>query len=141
VNVRHNWKPLCAHWRQIFTYSTSYRKDSIKCDSAFNAHKRPLSNGVSIVQKLFVKLSNTSTTFSQQVENNIIEVFESMTAHFWAMDTPLFSGHLWALDAWTITFNIILTINSAISKNLPSSGTKWLSIMTYPHPPEIWHHV
>ena len=29
---------------------------------------RPLNNGVSIVQKLVVKLSNTSTTFSQQVE-------------------------------------------------------------------------
>ena len=42
-------------------------KDNIKCDSASNAPKCPLNNVVSIVQKL-VKLSNTSTMFSQQVE-------------------------------------------------------------------------
>jgi hypothetical protein len=47
------------------------------------------------------------------------------------MDTPLFSGHLGAFDALMITFNVILTITNAISKNLPSSGTKWLPIMTY----------
>jgi hypothetical protein len=35
----------------------------------------------------------------------------------------------------TVTFNVILTITNAISKNLPSSGTKWLPIMTYIHPP------
>jgi hypothetical protein len=34
----------------------------------------------------------------------------------------------------TITFNVILTITNAISKNLPSSGTKWIPIMTYIHP-------
>jgi hypothetical protein len=45
------------------------------------------------------------------------------------MDTPLFSGHLGAFD--TLTFNVILTITNVISKNLPSSGTKWLPIMTY----------
>ena len=33
-----------------------------------NAPKCPLNNGVSIIQILVVKLSNTSTTFSQQVE-------------------------------------------------------------------------
>ena len=33
----------------------------------------------------------------------------------------------------TITFNVILTITNVISKNLPSSGTKWLPIMTYIH--------
>jgi hypothetical protein len=37
------------------------RKDNIKCDSASNAPKCPLNNGVPIVQKLVVKLSNTST--------------------------------------------------------------------------------
>jgi hypothetical protein len=47
------------------------------------------------------------------------------------MDTPLISGYLGAFDA----FNVILTIINAISKNLPSSGTKWLPIMTYIHPP------
>ena len=35
----------------------------------------------------------------------------------------------------TVTFNVILTITNAISENLPSSGTKWLPIMTYIHPP------
>jgi hypothetical protein len=41
-----------------------------KCDSASNVPKCLLanSNGVSIVEKLIVKLSNTSTTFSQQLE-------------------------------------------------------------------------
>ena len=47
------------------------------------------------------------------------------------MDTPLISGYLGAFDA----FNVLLTIINAISKNLPSSGTKWLPIMTYIHPP------
>jgi hypothetical protein len=51
------------------------------------------------------------------------------------MDTPLFSGHLGAFDA--LSFNVILTITNAISKNLPSSSTKWLPIMTYIHPPGI----
>ena len=36
--------------------------------SASNAPKCQLNNGVPIVQKFAVKLSNTSTTFSQQVE-------------------------------------------------------------------------
>jgi len=48
------------------------------------------------------------------------------------MYTPMFNGHLGAFDA--LTFNVIITITHAISKNLPSSGTKWLPIMTYIHP-------
>ena len=40
------------------------------------------------------------------------------------MDTLVFSGYLGA-------FNVILTITNVISKNLPSSCTKWLPIMTY----------
>ena len=39
----------------------SYCKDNIKCDSASNVPKYPLNSGVSIVHKLVVKLSNTST--------------------------------------------------------------------------------
>jgi hypothetical protein len=35
----------------------------------------------------------------------------------------------------TTIFNVILTIANAKSKYLPSSGTKWLPIMTYIHPP------
>jgi hypothetical protein len=50
------------------------------------------------------------------------------------MDTPLFSEHLGAFDA----FSVILTITNAISKNLPSSGTTWLPIMKYIHPPEYY---
>jgi hypothetical protein len=52
---------FCAAWRLIFTYSISYCKGHIKCDSASNAPKCPLDNGVSIVQKLVVKLWNTLT--------------------------------------------------------------------------------
>ena len=52
------------------------------------------------------------------------------------MDTPLFSGHLGVFDA-AITFNVILTITNATSKNLPSSGTKWFPIMTCIHLPDI----
>jgi hypothetical protein len=33
------------------------------------------------------------------------------------------------------------TITNVISKNLPSSDTKWLPIMTYIHPPEHWDDV
>ena len=55
LNVRHNWKPLCGACMQVFTYSISYCKDNIKCDSASHAPTFPLNNGVSIVQKLVVK--------------------------------------------------------------------------------------
>ena len=47
----------------FFTCSISYCKVNIKCDSASNAPKYPLNNGVSIVKNLVVKLSNTSTMF------------------------------------------------------------------------------
>ena len=52
------------------------------------------------------------------------------------MDTPLFNGHLGAFDALSHLM-FILTITNAISKNLSSSGTKWLPIMTYIHPSGI----
>jgi hypothetical protein len=61
----------------VFTYSISYCKDNIKCDSASNALKCPLDNGVSLVQKLVVKLSNTSTKLDKVFAtggNNIVEV-------------------------------------------------------------------
>jgi len=41
-----------------------------------NAPKCPLNNGASIVQKL-VKLSNTSTTFSQKVEITLSRIFKT----------------------------------------------------------------
>ena len=82
VNVRHSWIPFCAAWRYVFT-------DNIKCDSALNYPKCPPNNGVSIAQKHVVKLLNTSTTFSQQVEIT----FASLTTRFWTRDTSLFSGH------------------------------------------------
>jgi len=44
-----------------FSYCISYCKDNIKCDIASNAPRCPLNNSVSIVQKLVVKLSNTTT--------------------------------------------------------------------------------
>jgi len=57
---------------------------------------------VSIVEKLVVKLSNTSTKLDSVFAtggNNIVEVFESLTTSFSTMDTPLFSEHLGAFDA------------------------------------------
>ena len=71
-----NWTPFCDAWRQVFTYNISYCKDNIKCDSKSNAPKCPLNNGVSIFQKLVVKLSNTSTTFSQQVVRTLSKCFK-----------------------------------------------------------------
>ena len=50
--------------------------------NASNAPKCPLDNGVSIVEKLVVKLSNTSTKLDSVFAtggNNIVEVFERMT--------------------------------------------------------------
>jgi hypothetical protein len=74
-NVRHNvgcrtrnLDAIFVAWRKCFTCSISYCKDNIKFDSASNAPKCPLSNDVSIVQKHVVKLSNSSTMFSQQVK-------------------------------------------------------------------------
>ena len=77
-------------------------KDNIKCDSVSNVPKCLLNNGVSIVQKLFVKLSNTSTNLDNIFAtggSNIVEVFESLTTSIWTMDTLLFSGHLGEFDA------------------------------------------
>ena len=50
VNVRHNWKPLCA----AFTNSISFCNDNIQCDSASNAPICPTKSDVSIVQKVVV---------------------------------------------------------------------------------------
>jgi hypothetical protein len=48
-------------------------KDNIKCDSVSNAPKCPLNNGVSIVQKLVVKLSNTSTMLFPPVAKTLLK--------------------------------------------------------------------
>ena len=84
---------------------------------------------MSIVQKLVVKHFNNIFATGG---NNIVEVFESLTASFWTMNTPLFRG-IWCL----ITFDVILTITNDISKNLPSSSTQWCPIITYVHPSAI----
>ena len=58
----------------------------------------------------------------------------------WEFDKFLNDGHavVWRTSRgiWrTITFNVILNITIIIrKKNVPSSGTKWLPIMTYIHP-------
>jgi hypothetical protein len=73
VNVRHHVGKLGAilcRLKVSFYFSISYCMDNFKCDSASNAPKCQLNNGVSIVQKLVVKLSNTSTTGG----NSIVEV-------------------------------------------------------------------
>jgi hypothetical protein len=51
----------------FFASRISYCKDNIKCDSASNAPKYPLKNGVSIVQKHAAKLSSTSTIVQHYV--------------------------------------------------------------------------
>ena len=74
---------VCSALRLVLTYSIS--KDNITCDRASNAPKCPLENGVSIVQKLNVKLSNTLTKLDNVFAiggNNIVEVFEGLTTHF-----------------------------------------------------------
>ena len=58
---------------KFFTYSISYCKHNIKCDSASNAPKYPLSNDVSVVQKRVVKLSNTSTMLFPPVAKTVLK--------------------------------------------------------------------
>ena len=70
VNVRHN----C-------TYSISYCKDNIKCDSASNASKCPLNNGMSIVQNCCQTPKHFDNVFATG-GNNIVEVFESLITSF-----------------------------------------------------------
>ena len=74
---------FCAAWRLVFTYSISYYKDNIKCDNASNAPRCLQDNGVSIVQKLFVNLSSTSTKLNNVFAtggNNIVKVFGAFDA-------------------------------------------------------------
>ena len=58
------------------TYSISYCKDNIKCDSTSYAPKYPLNNGVPIVPKL-VELSNTSDNVftTKSCRHDIAEIF------------------------------------------------------------------
>jgi hypothetical protein len=60
--------PLEGKFLPIIIALVIVRMDNIKCDSASSAPICPPNNGGSIVQKLIVKLTNTSTSFSQQVE-------------------------------------------------------------------------
>ena len=87
-----------------------------------------LNNGVSIVQK---HRSNTSTMLFPPVAKTLLKclrIFEQWT-HRCLADI---SGHLTHYQ-----FKVILTITNATSKNLPSSDTKCLPIMTDIHPPEL----
>ena len=60
----------------------SYCKDNNKCDSASNAPKCPLNNGVSIVQKLVVKLSNTSTMLFLHIAKTLSSRFSIKSASY-----------------------------------------------------------
>ena len=71
VIIGSHFVPLAS---KFFTHRISYCKDNIKYDSASNASKCPLTNAMSIVQKLVVKLSSTSTM--------LFSVFESLTTSF-----------------------------------------------------------
>jgi hypothetical protein len=61
-------------------YSISYCKDNIKCDSASNAPKCPLNNGVPIVQKLVVEAAFEGKFFLHSISycNDIIK-FDSVS--------------------------------------------------------------
>jgi hypothetical protein len=61
------WLPIMNYIHPLHTVTFKVYEIG-KCNSASNAHKCSLNNGVSIAQKLVVKLSNTSTAFSKQVE-------------------------------------------------------------------------
>jgi hypothetical protein len=92
VNVRHHVGKLGAilcRLKVSFYFSISYCKDNFKCDSASNAPKCQLNNGVSIIQKLVVKLSNTSTTFSQQVEITLSKCLCLCTTLIYLITIPL----------------------------------------------------
>jgi hypothetical protein len=87
--------PFCATWRHVFTYSISYCKDNIKCDSASNAPKCPLNNCVHN-SKTCQTLKHFDNVISTCCEN-VVEVLESLTTSFWTMDTPCLAdilGHL-----------------------------------------------
>ena len=81
---------FCAAWRLVLTYSISYFKDNITCDSASNAPKCPLENGVFIVQKLDVKLSNTST----KLDNVFATGGNNIVGSAWEFDNKFLNdGH------------------------------------------------
>ena len=74
----------------VLTYSISYCKDNITCDSASNAPKCPLENGVSIVQKLDDKLSNTST----KLDNVFATGGNNIVGSAWEFDNKFLNdGH------------------------------------------------
>ena len=86
-------------------------------------HFVPLEGKFLLIAWVIVKVSHHSKTCCQTLKHfdnvistcceNVVEVFESLTTSIWMMDT--------------------LSIANAISKNLPSSGTKWLPIMMCIH--------
>ena len=80
----------------------------------------------------FKNLLSNSQTLRQCYFHLLWKRFRSV----WEFDNKFLNdGHRCLADIWrTITFNVILTITNATSKNLPSSGTKWLPIMTCIHP-------
>ena len=66
-------------------------------------HQIPLNNGVFIVQKLAVKLSNTSTMLFPPVAKMLLKC---LTTSFWMMDTQLFNKffHQVMLDRYSKIF-------------------------------------
>jgi hypothetical protein len=65
------------------SYSISYCKDNIKCDSGSNTPKCPQNNSVSFDQKLVVKLSNASTTFFVGIKKDDIEKSSFLLTFCW----------------------------------------------------------
>ena len=77
-----------------------------KCDSASNAPKCPLNNGVSIIQNGVVKhFQNVISTCCE----NVVEVFASLTTSCWTMDTQrwLFMSYRFRLTSFHMCFMLL----------------------------------
>ena len=116
--------------------SSSYYKDNIKCDSASNAPKCPLNNGVSIVQKPVGKLSITSTTFLPQVEITLskwLRVWQQVFER-WTHRLTTFRG-IWRI----ITFNVIHTITTLQVKTYLQAAQNGFQLWrTFTPPPYVF---
>ena len=83
VIIGSHFVPLEAKFLLIALVIVRITLNVIVCQ---NAPKSLLNNSVSIVQKFVVKLLNTTTTFSHQVEITV-EVLESLTTSFFELWT------------------------------------------------------
>ena len=127
VNVCHNWKPfgkflLIALVIVRITLNVIVRQMPLNVCS------------ITVCPSFKKSLSN-----SQTLRQCYFHLLRKRCRSVWEFDNKFLNdGHTIVYrtfgDIW-YTFNVILKITNAISKNLPSSVTKWLPIMTNIHPP------